>query len=198
MLPCLQESTWLSAIEKQKLSPVFPFFSHKLHYFLDYYNYLDASAVIFTLLIIPTRVAGSDYQWIFAALGYLFNGLRAFKYAAVFRWVIIQPHLVGSDWSLYNGAHFLPISLTISTLSSLDPQEHMYRSSTRSWFATSSSLGQYSWCFWCPFQVPYILLFVVKWDPVIHHFSPQTLKMFHCEMKAMQPGAQKMETLVPV
>lgn len=86
----LPESTWLSAIEKQKLTPVSPSFSHKLHYFLDYYNYLDASAVIFTLLIIPTRVAGSDVQWIFAALSYLFNGLRAFKYAAVFRWVIIH------------------------------------------------------------------------------------------------------------
>ena len=61
--------------------------SHKLHYFLDYYNYLEASAVIFTFLIIPFRAIGSDVQWIFAALSYLFNGLRAFKYAAVFRLV---------------------------------------------------------------------------------------------------------------
>ena len=75
------------AIEKGKLTPFFLFFSHKLHYFLDYYNYLDASAVIFTFLIIPSRVAGSDVQWIFAALAYLFNGLRAFKYAAVFRYI---------------------------------------------------------------------------------------------------------------
>ena len=28
-----------------------------------------------------------------------------------------------------------------------DPLEHMYRSSTRSCCRTSSSLGQYSWCF---------------------------------------------------
>ena len=60
-------------------------FSHKLHYFRDYYNYLDASAVILPFLVIPFRVAGLDVQWNFAALGYLCNGLRAFKYAAVFR-----------------------------------------------------------------------------------------------------------------
>ena len=56
-----------------------------MQYFLDPYNLWDAGAVIFTLLIIPFRVIGLDVQWIFAAIGYHCNGMRAFKYAAVFR-----------------------------------------------------------------------------------------------------------------
>ena len=63
-------------------------YRHKQYYFLDYYNYLDAPAVIFTFLIIPFRAAGLSAQWFFASLSYIFNGLRAFKYAAVFRYCI--------------------------------------------------------------------------------------------------------------
>lgn len=84
-----RERVWMSCVDTWKFTKNVFYASHKLHYFLDYYNYLDASAVIFTFLIIPFRAIGSDVQWIFAALSYLFNGLRAFKYAAVFRLVRI-------------------------------------------------------------------------------------------------------------
>ena len=50
---------------------------------MDRFNYIDVPAVIFTVLIIPFRIAGYNTQWIFASLSYLFNGLRAFKYASV-------------------------------------------------------------------------------------------------------------------
>eukprot|EP00731_Ephydatia_muelleri_P001088 Em0001g1088a len=54
-------------------------------YFYDSSNYLDVGAIIFTLLIIPFRIARLDVQWILASLSYLFNCLRAFKYTPVFR-----------------------------------------------------------------------------------------------------------------
>ena len=91
VLCCNMVTNWVCH-RKRKANTIFLFFSHKLHYFLDCYNYLDASAVIFTFLIIPSRVAGSDVQWIFGALAYLFNGLRAFKYAAVFRYIHSTNH----------------------------------------------------------------------------------------------------------
>ena len=62
------------------------YFSHKLLYFKDYFNYIDAPAVLFFFIIIPFRATGLNVQWLFASLCYLFNGLRAFKYAAVFRY----------------------------------------------------------------------------------------------------------------
>ena len=54
---------------------------------MDNYNYLDLPSIVFTFLIIPFRAVGFNVQWLFASLCYLFNGLRAFKYAAVFRYV---------------------------------------------------------------------------------------------------------------
>ena len=59
--------------------------SHRLNYLQDEYNYLDASSVVLTFLVIPFRIANHNIQWIFAALSYLTNGLRSFKYAAVLR-----------------------------------------------------------------------------------------------------------------
>lgn len=58
---------------------------HQLYYLRDYLNYLDAPAVVFTFLIIPFRATGLDFQWVFASLSYLFNGMRSIEYAAVFR-----------------------------------------------------------------------------------------------------------------
>lgn len=57
-------------------------------YFYDSSNYLDVGAIIFTLLIIPFRIARLDVQWILASLSYLFNCLRAFKYTPVFRYAV--------------------------------------------------------------------------------------------------------------
>ena len=38
------------------------------------------------LLIIPFRVVDSDNQWVFAALAFMFHGLRIFKYAILFKY----------------------------------------------------------------------------------------------------------------
>ena len=54
-------------------------------YFLDWKNILDDLATISFLLIIPFRIAGSDVQWVFAALAFLFQGVRIFKYAVMFK-----------------------------------------------------------------------------------------------------------------
>ena len=54
-------------------------------YFLDWQNMLDDLAIIFVLLIIPFRIADSDNQWLFAALAFMFHGLRIFKYAIMFK-----------------------------------------------------------------------------------------------------------------
>lgn len=62
-------------------------FRHKLHYFSDYFNFLDIGAVLFPLLIIPFRATNLSVQWVFASLGYLCQALRGFKYAAVFRYI---------------------------------------------------------------------------------------------------------------
>ena len=64
---------------------------HRCYYLLDRFNYIDVPAVVFTALIIPFRIAGYKTQWIFASLSYLFNGLRAFKYASVNQWVLHSP-----------------------------------------------------------------------------------------------------------
>lgn len=64
---------------------------HRCYYLLDHFNYIDVPAVVFTALIIPFRIAGYKTQWIFVSLSYLFNGLRAFKYASVNQWVLHSP-----------------------------------------------------------------------------------------------------------
>jgi hypothetical protein len=54
-------------------------------YFLNWQNLLDDLAILFVLLIIPFRIADSQNQWIFAALAFMFHGLRIFKYAIMFK-----------------------------------------------------------------------------------------------------------------
>ena len=54
-------------------------------YFLDWQNILDDLAILCILLIIPFRIADSDVQWVFAALTFMFHGLRTFKYAIMFK-----------------------------------------------------------------------------------------------------------------
>ena len=54
-------------------------------YFLDWQNLLDDLAILCVLLIIPFRILDSDNQWIFAALAFMFHGLRIFKYAIMFK-----------------------------------------------------------------------------------------------------------------
>lgn len=49
----------------------------------EWKNVLDILAILFTLLIIPPRTDNSDWQWVFAALAYIFQGLRIFKYAII-------------------------------------------------------------------------------------------------------------------
>ena len=65
-------------------------YSHRLYYLLDYFNYLDFPALLFTFLIIPLRATGQNVQWLFASLCYVLHGLRTFKYAAVFRYMYIN------------------------------------------------------------------------------------------------------------
>ena len=55
-------------------------------YFLDWQNMLDDLAILCILLIIPFRVFDSDNQWVFAALAFMFHGLRIFKYAIMFKY----------------------------------------------------------------------------------------------------------------
>ena len=50
-------------------------------YFGDWSNWLDITAIVLTLLIIPFRITGLSFQWMFAALAYTVHGLRIFKYA---------------------------------------------------------------------------------------------------------------------
>ncbi|XP_027051176.1 uncharacterized protein LOC113678493, partial [Pocillopora damicornis] len=54
-------------------------------YFKDPYNYFDWLGLILTFLVIPLRFAEVRYQWNVAALGYLFNFLRLFKFSCVTR-----------------------------------------------------------------------------------------------------------------
>ena len=54
-------------------------------YFLHWQNMLDDLAILCILLIIPFRIADSDVQWVFAALTFMFHGLRNFKYAIMFK-----------------------------------------------------------------------------------------------------------------
>lgn len=46
---------------------------------------LDDLAILCFLLIIPFRIADSDVQWVFAALTFMFHGLKIFKYAIMFQ-----------------------------------------------------------------------------------------------------------------
>ena len=64
-------------------------FKNKLHYFTDFFNYLDGGAIMFTFLIVPFRITSLPTQWIFASLGYLCQTLRGFEFAAVFRYKLI-------------------------------------------------------------------------------------------------------------
>ena len=43
-------------------------------------NLLDVCGSVFILLIIPLRVTGSEWQWLFASLAISTNGLRVFIY----------------------------------------------------------------------------------------------------------------------
>ncbi|CAH3129417.1 unnamed protein product [Pocillopora meandrina] len=54
-------------------------------YFKDPYNYFDWLGLILTFLVIPFRFAEVRSQWSVAALGYLFNFLRLFKFSCVTR-----------------------------------------------------------------------------------------------------------------
>ena len=54
-------------------------------YLTDWNNFLDVFAILTTLLIIPFRIADNDWQWVFAAIAYIFHGLRIFKYAVMFK-----------------------------------------------------------------------------------------------------------------
>ena len=49
----------------------------------EWNNVLDILGIVFTLLIIPPRVVNNDWQWVFAALAYIFQGLRIFKHAVM-------------------------------------------------------------------------------------------------------------------
>lgn len=49
----------------------------------EWKNVLDILAILFTLLIIPPRAGNSDWHWVFAALAYIFQGLRIFEYAVI-------------------------------------------------------------------------------------------------------------------
>ena len=55
-------------------------------YFKDPYNYFDWLGLILTFLVIPLRFVGVDSQWSVAALGYLFNFLRLFKFSCFTRY----------------------------------------------------------------------------------------------------------------
>ena len=55
------------------------------NYFLDWQNILDDVAILCILLIIPFRILDRDVQWVFAALAFMFYGLRIFKYAIMFK-----------------------------------------------------------------------------------------------------------------
>jgi hypothetical protein len=48
-------------------------------------NYIDLPGIILTLLVIPLRFAEVKSQWGLAAIGYLFNFLRLFKFSNVAR-----------------------------------------------------------------------------------------------------------------
>ena len=52
-------------------------------YFGYWQNWMDMLAIISTVLIIPFRIADSDWQWRFAALAFIFHGLRLFKFAVL-------------------------------------------------------------------------------------------------------------------
>ena len=60
-------------------------FRERRTYFKDPYNYFDWLGLILTFLVIPLRFAEVRYQWNVAALGYLFNFLRLFKFSCVTR-----------------------------------------------------------------------------------------------------------------
>jgi len=50
---------------------------------MEWSSVLDILAIVFTLLIIPPRAVNNDWQWVFAALAYIFQGLRIFKHAVM-------------------------------------------------------------------------------------------------------------------
>ena len=59
---------------------------YRLGYLYDLVNYLDLASIFTPLLIIPFRMTNLDVQWMFAALAYLFVGLKMFKYFTAFRY----------------------------------------------------------------------------------------------------------------
>ncbi len=56
-------------------------------YLTDWTNWFDMLAISMTLLIIPFRFTNLNVQWIFAALAYIFHGLRIFEYAIILRYI---------------------------------------------------------------------------------------------------------------
>ena len=44
-------------------------------------NWLDDTAILLTLLVIPFRIVNLDEQWVIVALAHILHCLRIFKYA---------------------------------------------------------------------------------------------------------------------
>ena len=63
-------------------------------YFKDPYNYFDWLGLVLTFLVIPLRFAEVKSQWSVAALGYLFNFLRLFKFSCVSRYCLLVQCIV--------------------------------------------------------------------------------------------------------
>lgn len=49
------------------------------------HNYFDLPGIVLTLVVLPLRYAKVKAQWSLAAIGYIFNFLRLFKFANVTR-----------------------------------------------------------------------------------------------------------------
>ena len=54
-------------------------------YFKDPYNYFDWIGLLLTFVVLPLRLLERKEQWILAAIGFLFNFLRLFKFSCVTR-----------------------------------------------------------------------------------------------------------------
>ena len=79
---------------------IFQMFRHRLRYLLDWYNYLDMGAIVCSLLIIPLRFSqnpqAENAQWFFAAIAYLLNVMRGYKFAVVLRTTGAYVEIIGS------------------------------------------------------------------------------------------------------
>ena len=56
-------------------------------HFVTLHRFFDTCRILAVLLIVPTRLADSRWQWVFASIAVICNGMKLLHYFAVLKYV---------------------------------------------------------------------------------------------------------------